>query len=739
MRSRHLLPILFLLATSASAQPLADRLPPSTLVYTGWSPTAALQTTAAAKMLADVRFVQPWRVMFQSVMLSLPDELAAGGAKVSEHLPKLLTEAAQCEGCFALLDLASDKGHWSPRAVLIINLGARRKTFEEHFQPIQLKLKDRLGDRVRMMKLDNSWLWMKSAKDRSEFAWGFFGDSFVFYLGEGAEQFLPTLTAAAPAKSLKTNPSLVESLAKLTGGGGTDALLTTYVDGKRFVDLIHQLIKDTNNSDFRALDATWPRVVASLGLDNLVALVERTTVQDARFITRSLLRTEGAPHGLLAAVVQPPVDDVVLKLVPADAMFAVAGRMDLARAYDDMKAAIIAVMGEDGRKGFGDIEDAAAGFGIPVNNLLSPLGDQWVLYESASTGGFFFTGLTLIVDVKDEAKLARTLVALKAVLAHQFGADARPAVIDYEADGVTYHYVQGSGASFTPFAPAWAVADKKLFIALYPQVIEDAIRQSRSDKSLLDNPAFTAARAQTGGGGPLLYLSNPEFIKSLYPIVLPLISAVREFGAMSGGDANAFSVELLPSLQRLLSYSGADAVSISLTPDGVLRIKSSANPLLSPLTPLDSIPLWVAAALPSLAGSSDSADRTKSAANLRQIGQALQLYSVDTSGKLPADLNALVTDNRIDKQLLHSPFGEPDPAAAPAPDKASSDYRYLATGLKAPVPPDVVVAYDAAELTKGDGANLLYGDGHVEWLDHDGVTAALDKSTKWRQSQKPGK
>src|SRR5947209_19177636 len=41
------------LGAHVSAQPLADRLPASTLVYSGWSPAASLQNTKAAKMLAD--------------------------------------------------------------------------------------------------------------------------------------------------------------------------------------------------------------------------------------------------------------------------------------------------------------------------------------------------------------------------------------------------------------------------------------------------------------------------------------------------------------------------------------------------------------------------------------------------------------------------------------------------------------------------------------------------------------
>jgi len=143
---------LLAIASPASAQPLADRLPASTLMYCGWSPNASLQTTKAAKMLADRRLVDPWRTVIQKLILSIPDDLG-GGTKVSEHLPQLLAEAAQCEGCFALLELEPAKGDLVPQAVLVLNLGARRANFEAHFKPIQARLKERLGERLRMMKL----------------------------------------------------------------------------------------------------------------------------------------------------------------------------------------------------------------------------------------------------------------------------------------------------------------------------------------------------------------------------------------------------------------------------------------------------------------------------------------------------------------------------------------------------------------------------------------------------------
>src|SRR5439155_24372001 len=130
-----------------------------------------------------------------------------------------------------------------------------------------------------------------------------------------------------------------------------------------------------------------------------------------------------------------------------------------------------------------------------------------------STGGFFFTGLTLVVDVKDVDKLGRTLSALKQLLAKQVTPDARTTVGEYDADGATIQYLRLGFDGFGIFLPAWAVVDKKLFIGLYPQVVEDAVRQAKAAKSLLDNPQFSSTRKQTGGEGPMFYLSGPEFVR----------------------------------------------------------------------------------------------------------------------------------------------------------------------------------------------------------------------------------
>jgi prepilin-type processing-associated H-X9-DG protein len=464
-------------------------------------------------------------------------------------------------------------------------------------------------------------------------------------------------------------------------------------------------------------------VMTQLGLDQTTALGEKTAIENGQFVTHSLLRMTGPPHGLLPGMIQPAVDDQMLKVIPADATYAAAGRLDLAKMFDQLKAFCVAVAGDDGRKAFGELEASATAAGLPLPALLSPLGDQWVLYDAKSTGSLFLTGTTLVVDVKDSDKLSQMLTALESLLATMLGGDKPAMATAYQVDGHTIHYIQPE--DFEVVRPSWAIVDKKLIVALYPQIVEDAIQQFKADKSLLENAQFDAARQSVGKDGPLVYVNGTEVVRNLYPIVLLLTSGLDDpFGKY---DHPVPTAELLPSLQRMLKYVGTDAMSVKWTPDGLVRTQTAANPLLSPLTIVDSVPLWVAAALPSLGTSRAQTDRLASASNLAGLEGSLSRYASDHQGQLAPDLQTLLKSEPKLADSLHSPFGDP---------KNASDYVYLPppAGVKA-IPPDVVQVYDAAELLSGDGANVLYGDGRVVWLDHDAVDDALKQSTTWRESQ----
>jgi prepilin-type processing-associated H-X9-DG protein len=277
-------------------------------------------------------------------------------------------------------------------------------------------------------------------------------------------------------------------------------------------------------------------------------------------------------------------------------------------------------------------------------------------------------------------------------------------------------------------SPAWAVVGDKFVFSFYPQIVEDAARHIREGgKSLLDNPEYVAARRRTGGAGAMLYTSGAEVTKNLYPVGLVVASLVNGFSSDAGEaeDGSHVTPALLPSMQRVLAYVGTDALDVRATSDGVLKTRTVGNPLLSPMTWADSPVLWLALGIPTLGVAGESADRAASAANLRQVGQAAQIYSNENQGKYPPDLATLSRVQDLSPDALKSPFG---PAKGGGGDLVWVPYTG-ANPLKAQgAAREVIVAYDRAALEQGDGTNVLYADGRVEWLAPEAFKRGLEES-----------
>jgi prepilin-type processing-associated H-X9-DG protein len=715
---------LAVIGATTYAQPLADRLPASTLVYLGWSPNASLQSTAAAKMLADERFTGPWRKMFQEFVLEMPDR-AEGGGNLSAHLPQLLMDAAQCEGCFALLELKQGQRHFNPQSVLMIDLGAKRKSFEEHFKPVHARMKERVGERLQMMKLTNSWVWSKPDRDgKAQLTWGFVGDTFVFFTGDGAEDFIPKIVKGKIDGDLKSSPDFADPVGKISG----ESVFTTYLDAKGSLSVVRRLIEREGNNDIQLLAKNWDKLLNELGAANVKSVAEKTSIEDRQFVTRTLVRTDGAPTGILAQFAQPAVDDAMLKTVPVDAMAAAAFRNDLGKSYEQLKSSAMNLGGEVAREGIKEIERGASELGLPINKVLEPLGDQWVLYNAASHGGYAFTGWTLVCSVKDVELLKKNLANLRGVIAKAFGdgnAAAAAHVNTLEVDGDKIEFME-LGRWSAPFAPAWCLAGDKFVFALYPQIVEDAVRHIRHEgKSILDNPEYTAARKRAGNTGPVVYVNGPEAVKNLYPTGLVVLNIINSFGGgfRESDDDHHAAADLFPSQQRLLQYVGHDCIDIKSTPDGLLKTRTVGNPLLSPLAWADSPILWLALGIPTLSGSEDAQDRITSATHLRQIGQGIMMYENENKGAAPPDLQTVAKTQDLSADVLKSPFG---------PAKNGKDFVMVnyPNNKFGPNAFEIVRAYDQAALEQGEGTNVLFADGHVDWLAPDNFKRALDESPK---------
>jgi hypothetical protein len=109
--------------------------------------------------------------------------------------------------------------------------------------------------------------------------------------------------------------------------------------------------------------------------------------------------------------------------------------------------------------------------------------------------------------------------------------------------------------------------------------------------------------------------------------------------------------------------------------------------------------------------------RSKCTSNLKQIGLACHLFSSDHDEAFPLDLAAAYPRYVPDARVLLCPSSgrAKEYAGGPAsmtPD--NSDYCYV-SGLKATDPPLCILAFDVASNHEGDGMNVLYLGGNVEW------------------------
>jgi prepilin-type processing-associated H-X9-DG protein len=120
--------------------------------------------------------------------------------------------------------------------------------------------------------------------------------------------------------------------------------------------------------------------------------------------------------------------------------------------------------------------------------------------------------------------------------------------------------------------------------------------------------------------------------------------------------------------------------------------------------------------------------QSKCGSNLRQIGQGLLLYTNDHGPKYPPTLELLIDSAELHPSVFVCPAVDAQRPAAgattreiiarfKADPKAHCSYVYVGAMMHANLPSDNVVAYEPLENHSGTGMNVLYNDGHVEWVD----------------------
>jgi len=135
------------------------------------------------------------------------------------------------------------------------------------------------------------------------------------------------------------------------------------------------------------------------------------------------------------------------------------------------------------------------------------------------------------------------------------------------------------------------------------------------------------------------------------------------------------------------------------------------------------VPLMISIFLPRLSNDPGPAKRALDAANLRTIGQACQIYANDNRDQLPPNFQYLLDAGLITPGQLQNP-GDPD--ATNVCDYYFVSYAALSLPASA-VRSDWVVAFSDPAYYNGEGAIILFIDGHVEFIREPKFTETIDK------------
>lgn len=293
------------------------------------------------------------------------------------------------------------------------------------------------------------------------------------------------------------------------------------------------------------------QVIDRLGADNLKWATFRVGFEGRDMRTTLAVRAPGKRTGLLAMLTDGRAVELDrLPPLPPDAASFHVLNLNPAEVFDlivSLTEAAAALSGEEERQRIHDTIKALDGrLGVSVrNDVLGNLGSQFVVYNSPLEGPFA-TGLALIAEVKDEAKLKRGLDALLKSLPLVLG---ETVTVRKQACAGTEIFTTHVAQEVFFLSPTFAVHRGRLVIGLYPQTVRGYLRRAEGKMSSWKSAPLAAAAAEARKGkGKIVGLSMNDPrppLQQLCPYG-PIL-----FGLLDGASPGSFDVGRLPHVQAL--------------------------------------------------------------------------------------------------------------------------------------------------------------------------------------------
>lgn len=729
----------FLASNALSAAPLADKLPEKTLFYVGWGGrTLTFDGSLLGQMLKEPEIGAIFGAARKAISAAISGNKDPAAA--FEHLWSMGGIAWQHPVALATFDMSVRKrpaprrgaepflesmfGQLVPVGAVLIDLGKDRPAFAEHLT----KLLNLAGDKLKITRAKvGNVSYQTFPTPVGPCGLGFVGDLFFASVGEKAPQTIVALLGGK-AKPLSAEAGFAAAMKQVAG---EQVQAAYYLNVSRTYEIVDRAMADDGPATAPAGPSEFRRIVKALGVADVSAVAGAINIVD-RGMHEKLRILSDAPHqGVLMLLAGKPLPANALHGAPADADLLLTVNLDPGKLLAEVKRVAAEIKPRAGlqiEEGLGMLSQV---LGLDIEkDLLAHVGDQWMLVSAPSLGGFI-TGTVLTVELKDAAKFGESLSKLEAFFQKMLkggppqalpegGPGPRrrgPEIRSCKVGKMEIRYLAMSGMPI-PAAPAWAIANGRLYIAAFPQVIVAAVTGT-AEKPLAADPAFVALRKRVAAApSALAYANTPALVRRLYGVPMAIWSVVSNLSA--GEIGPVFGAEMLPALPKLEKYLMADVCAVASDAKGI-TIESYGSGLGRGAV-LNSPPLQaltVASLLPSLTRARGLAKRALSMTNLRGIGTGCEMYAVEHN-EFPPDLMGLVEEGVITLEMFMSPTsGRKVRRDSQGKPIGPFDYVYLGSGLKpedVPNPGRIILAYERPEINRFRGTNVVYVDTHAKWV-----------------------
>lgn len=702
--------------TAARAQPLAERVPADAIVYVGWQGADTLGEAYDASHLKGLIDSTNLRQLFTE---TLPQLMREG---MEKDLPPEEVEQFQrfSEEFFP--------AQWGRPWAFYVRMAdgdddvpmERRVRFGFFVSP---------GDRADAMRRSLIELLAQAPNNPDEpkpelfDAHGLLGVA----VGEGEVAHLTALQSTMAGKlALATAAPAVKS-----------PVFVAYADVAASLQLVDEGIESDRFAPPDAMQK-WHSARDSLELSKFKSVLLASGFNGKNWSNELHVDTNGTP-ALLSLFAGAPIADADLAVVPRGATWLSASRFDMAKLLDLVRASTFAA-GLPPEKWDQAMAQAEGFLGVNLETrLLRQLGDLWVMYNDPGVAGPMGLGVVAVNNVRDADAVRESLAALEA--------KANAALAAQESVPFRFKTIQQAGLeihslTFPMFAPSWAVANGRLYVALFPQAIMTAdLYAKQQGNSIVQNEKFQAVRAKLGdrAGTALSFADLPQTAPVAYQQFLMFSQMAVSF--MPDEEAPAM---LLPPLASILPHL-EPAGSVMWVDDSGLHVRTVSpfpgSSLLNPqgmMTPSVGA-LGVGIMLPALGAARRTARQMQSNTQARGIHQAAVMYAQGNKSRLPDEIGPLLRGNFFTSEYLISPTTTvaipPDLATWPAEKqdawvRQNSSYVLLPGLMETLDTEEVALFLKPSHAGEGtSGVSVAFQDNHVEWLPLDEADALFRAQT----------